>query len=98
MSTEAGLMVLKWPFRCTPMTASHSSSAMLKIMRARGVPATVVGVLMGAEGAAGVEAFFDYVVAARGGGPAVVVADGVAAGGSDLAYDLLGGAVVVAGA
>src|SRR5439155_11348930 len=35
----AGRMTVKWPFRCTATTASHSSSVMLKIMRSRRMPA-----------------------------------------------------------
>src|SRR5262249_26397362 len=35
----AGCITVKWPFRCTAITASHSSSLMLKIMRSRRMPA-----------------------------------------------------------
>ena len=32
-------MTVKWPFRCTAMTESHSSSLMLKIIRSFRMPA-----------------------------------------------------------
>src|SRR5579875_776474 len=39
---DAGLIIAKCPLRCTAMTASHSSSVMLKIMRSRRMPATLM--------------------------------------------------------
>jgi hypothetical protein len=35
----AGRMTVKWPFRCTATTESHSSSLMLKIIRSFKMPA-----------------------------------------------------------
>jgi len=46
----------------------------------------------------GVDALADHVLAALGGGDAIVVSGGVASGGSDFVSDLVGGAGVVAGA
>ena len=38
---EAGFVVVKWPLRWTAITASHSSSVMLKTIRSRRIPATL---------------------------------------------------------
>ena len=40
MTMDAARLVLNAPFRWTAMTASHSASVMLKIMRSRRMPAT----------------------------------------------------------
>ena len=39
MCRVAGCITVKWPFKCTAITASHSSSLMLKIIRSRRMPA-----------------------------------------------------------
>ena len=40
ITAEAWRYTLKWPFRCTAMTASNSSSLMLNSIRSRRLPAT----------------------------------------------------------